>query len=236
MSCLGNGRSNRSISSYARTLRVWFFPFEQIRCVLPDMLGPHPIVPCALDHLSERAFYTDSDSVLFTESPDDPSMDPFRIILLLFTLRRGRGPRLHHVILCRIPKNYGYKTAKGNTMCKVRDFSLDVEGATQLNYKVLKDHTLDEIQNPKPDPHVTPIVQSHTIYRNAKRYISSRREQLARNIASCTRRGCWSRIFSWSTRTNLLTYKTIGIYKSQFWVTGLGRSQVEISTSISVWI
>lgn len=134
--------------------------------MLPDM----SIVPCALDHLSYRAFYTDSDSVLFTESPDDPPMDPSRIILLLFTLRRGRGSRLHHGILCGIPKNYGYKTAKGNTMCKVQDFSLDVEGATQLNYKVLKDHRLDEIQNPKPDPQVTPIVQSHTIYRNAKRY------------------------------------------------------------------
>lgn len=148
MSCLGNGRSNRSISSYARTLRVWFLPFEQIRCVLPDMLGRPPIVPWALDHLSERAFYTHSDSVLFTESPDDPPMDPFRIILLLFTLRRGKGPRLHHGILCRIPKNYGYKTAKGNTMCKIRDFSLDVEGATQLNNKVLKDHTLDESKTP----------------------------------------------------------------------------------------
>lgn len=45
------------------------------------MLGPPVIVPCALDHVREREFYTESDYVLFIESPDDPPMDPFRVIL-----------------------------------------------------------------------------------------------------------------------------------------------------------
>lgn len=130
------------------------------------MLGPPVIVPCALDHVREREFYTESDYVLFIESPDDPPMDPFRVIL------HWDEVEVHDYIMkffWGIPKNYGCKTAKGNTMCKVRDFSLNVEGAAKLNYKVLKDHKLDEIQDPKPDPHVTPIVQLPTIYNDKQR-------------------------------------------------------------------
>lgn len=45
--------------------------------------------------------------------------------------------------------------AKGNTACRVRGFSLNVEGAAQPNYEV---HTSNDIQDPQLEPRVIPIV------------------------------------------------------------------------------
>lgn len=49
------------------------------------------------------------------------------------------------------PKNYGYKTYQGKVCCKVRGFSLNVRGANQLNYDVMKQNLIDEITNPCED-------------------------------------------------------------------------------------
>ena len=46
------------------------------------------------------------------------------------------------------PKNYGYKTNRGKVCCKVRGFSLNVLGAQQLNYDVMKRNLIDEITQP----------------------------------------------------------------------------------------
>ncbi|KAK2562738.1 hypothetical protein P5673_014455 [Acropora cervicornis] len=45
----------------------------------------------------------------------------------------------HFVVFCSAgPKSYGNKTDQVKVECKVQQFSLNVEGRTQLNYKVLK--------------------------------------------------------------------------------------------------
>ena len=49
------------------------------------------------------------------------------------------------------PKNYGYKTYKGKVCCKVRGFSLNVRGANELNYDVMKQNLIDEITDPHED-------------------------------------------------------------------------------------
>ena len=46
------------------------------------------------------------------------------------------------------PKNYSYLTKRGKTCCKVRGFSLNVRGASQLNRDVMKQNLLDELTNP----------------------------------------------------------------------------------------
>ena len=55
-------------------------------------------------------------------------------------------------------------------VCKVRGFSLNVEGSAQLNYDVLRQNTLDELYHPLDEPRTTCVTQSHTIQRNAKTY------------------------------------------------------------------
>jgi len=46
------------------------------------------------------------------------------------------------------PKNYGYVLDNGKQECKVKGFNLNVEGCKQLNYTILKNNVLVEIQEP----------------------------------------------------------------------------------------
>ena len=124
----------------------------------------------ALELLGDRALYSDTDSVIFVQSPEDaPIQPPLGDFLGDFTDELDPGD--HIVEFCSGgPKNYGYKTAAGKKECKVRGFSLNAQGVAQLNYDVLLQNTLDEIQHPKLRPRVTPVRQSHTIHRDAKQY------------------------------------------------------------------
>ena len=109
----------------------------------------------ALDHLGTRVLYSDTDSVVFVQGPDDPPVQPpLGDFLGDFTDELDPGD--HIVEFCSGgPKNYGYLTARGKTECKVRGLSLNAEGQAQLNYQVLKQNTLDEILAPQAQPRVT---------------------------------------------------------------------------------
>ncbi|XP_068720877.1 uncharacterized protein [Montipora capricornis] len=124
----------------------------------------------ALDHLGERVLYFDTDSVIYLHRPDDPPLDPPRGAYL-GDFKSELDADDHIVEFCSGgPKNYGYKTKNGYVECKVRGFSLNVEGMTQLNYEVLRQNTLDELHRPLDRPRTTRVTQSHTIQRNAKTY------------------------------------------------------------------
>ena len=126
----------------------------------------------ALDNLGERCLYTDTDSVIFVRSLQDPPLDPPPGDNLGdFTNELKDHPGDTIVEFCSGgPKNYGYRTQQGVVECKVRGFSLNVEGQAQLNFEVLKNNTLQEINHPLAEPRVTPVVQSHTIQRAPKTY------------------------------------------------------------------
>lgn len=47
------------------------------------------------------------------------------------------------------PKNYGYVLDNQKKECKVKGFNLNAEGSRQLNYDILRNNVLDEIQNPQ---------------------------------------------------------------------------------------
>ncbi|CAH3114964.1 unnamed protein product [Pocillopora meandrina] len=55
-------------------------------------------------------------------------------------------------------KNYGYATKHGKIVCKVRGFSLNVRGAKQLNYQVMRQNIMDEILDPQDERRDTDIV------------------------------------------------------------------------------
>ena len=96
------------------------------------------------------------------------------------------------------PKNYGYMTARGKTECKVRGFFLNAEGQAQLNYQVLKQNTLIELRAPQDQPRVTPVVQTHSVHRDAKQY-----QLLQKTTNWSTTNG--SSILSRSTRSRMVT-------------------------------
>ncbi|PFX26627.1 hypothetical protein AWC38_SpisGene8671 [Stylophora pistillata] len=57
-------------------------------------------------------------------------------------------------------KNYGYITAQGKSCVKVKGFPLNAHGMAQLNYEVMKQNILDEIQHPLDEARKTEIVNS----------------------------------------------------------------------------
>ena len=118
----------------------------------------------ALDHLGQQVLYSDMDSVIFVQGPDDPPIQPpLGDFLGDFTDELDPGD--HIVEFCSGgPKNYGYLTARSKTECKVRGFSLNAEEQAQLNYQGLRQNTLDELRAPQAKPRVTPVVQTHSVH------------------------------------------------------------------------
>ena len=61
------------------------------------------------------------------------------------------------------PKNYGYLMKKEKEECKVRGISLSSEGVEQLNYQVLRQNVLGEIQHPLEKTQQTDIYKPYHI-------------------------------------------------------------------------
>ena len=55
------------------------------------------------------------------------------------------------------PKNYGYKTTSGKVCCKVRGFTLNVRGDCPLNFDIMRQNVLDELERPLPDKRLTDV-------------------------------------------------------------------------------
>ena len=67
------------------------------------------------------------------------------------------------------PKNYGYKTKNGKVECKVRGFRLNSESKTQLNYDVMRQNVLDEIQQPQTKTRQTQAIKTNQTKRQLSR-------------------------------------------------------------------
>ena len=60
--------------------------------------------------------------------------------------------------------------SNGHVECKVRGFRLNSEGKTQLNYGVMSQNVLDEIQKPLQKPRQTQVHKTYQIVRDPKHY------------------------------------------------------------------
>ena len=100
----------------------------------------------ALELLGERVLYYDTDSVVYLtdEGQSNPVLGDY---LGEFTSELDADDYIEEFVSGG-PKNYGYKTKNGHVECKVRGFRLNWEGKTQLNYNVMRQNVLDEIQSP----------------------------------------------------------------------------------------
>ena len=100
----------------------------------------------ALDFLQDRVVYFDTDRVIFRSLTGQPN-PPLGRCLGDF---KDELSEVDYIIEFTSggPKNYDYLTHKGKQECKVRGISLNSEGARQLNYAVLRQNVLDDIQQP----------------------------------------------------------------------------------------
>ena len=115
--------------------------------------------------------YFDTDSVIFLEDTDDPDQ-PQPVLgdyLGEFTNELDDDDYIVEFVSAG-PKNYGNKTKKGKVECKVRGFRLNSEGKTQLNYDVMCQNVLDEIQKPLDKPRQRQVIKTHQIVRDARNY------------------------------------------------------------------
>ena len=122
----------------------------------------------ALDILQERVQYTDTDSVIFSSLPHENN-PPLGDFLGDFKDELGEDDFITEFASAG-PKNYGYLTKKEKEECKVRGISLNSEGIKQLNYQVLRQNFLDEIQRPLEKTRQTDIYKPYHILRDSKEY------------------------------------------------------------------
>jgi len=118
--------------------------------------------------LGERVLYYDTDSVIYLEEEGQPN-PVLGDYLGEFTSELDPDDSIVEFVSGG-PKNYGYKTKQGHVEYKVRGFCLNSEGKTQLNYDVMRQNVLDEIQKPLKKPRQTQVIKTHQIVRDPKQY------------------------------------------------------------------
>jgi len=121
-----------------------------------------------LEQLQERVLYYDTDSVPFLE--EEGQFNPVLGDYLAEFTTELDGDDYIVEFVSGGPKNYGYQTKKGKVECKVRGFHLNSEGKSQLNYSVMRQNVLDEIQKPQKHPRQTQVIKTHQIVRDPKTY------------------------------------------------------------------
>jgi len=117
-----------------------------------------------LDLLKENVLYFDTDSVIYKWGEGQPQVPLGDFLGEMTDELEGDD----HIVefVSGGPKNYGYVTEKGKICCKVRGFTLNVRGESQLNYNVMKQNVLDEIQDPQEEKRLTDVNNPHFFTRN----------------------------------------------------------------------
>lgn len=90
-----------------------------------------------LDMMKTRVLYWDTDSVIYTQKEGEIE-PPVGDYLGDLTNELKEGDWITEFV-CSGPKNYAYKTHKGNEVCKVKGFSLNYTNSTILNLTSMKD-------------------------------------------------------------------------------------------------
>ena len=118
----------------------------------------------SLEALGDRVLYYDTDSVIYTWKPCQTEI-PLGDYLGDMTNELDEGDYIVEFVSGGA-KNYGYATKHGKIVCKVRGFSLNVRGAKQLNYQVMRQNILDEILDPQDERRDTDIVNPRHFQRD----------------------------------------------------------------------
>lgn len=141
-----------------------------------------------LDLFQGRVVYFDTDSVVFRGLPGQPNQS-LGVYLGDF---KDELPDGDHIVefASRGPKNYGYLASRGREECKVRKISLNSEGIKQLNYQVVWQNVLEDIQQHwESVVRQTDVVKPHHIVRNTKEYALETMPQTKKYQMVCGRCG-----------------------------------------------
>ena len=95
-----------------------------------------------LEQLGERVLYFDSDSVVYTTEPGQASLPTGRYFGEL-TDELVEGDHIVKFVAAG-PKNYAYETLSGQTVCKIRGFTLNFLNAHSLNLEALLDVVVND--------------------------------------------------------------------------------------------
>ena len=121
----------------------------------------------SLEKLDKQVLYFDTDSIIYKWYPGRPQI---KTGCYLGEMKDELDGDVIVEFVAAGPKNYGYVTRDGKVECKVRGFSLNSEGQSQLNYEVMKRNVLDEVQWPQGDPREIQVVNSSHIHRDVSTY------------------------------------------------------------------
>ena len=99
-----------------------------------------------LDLLNQQVLYMDTDSIIYKWREGQPS------IQIGDYLGQWKDELEGDVITEFVSggaKNYAYQTRGGNSVCKVRGFTLNVRGSAILNFQSMKQNILEELHIPQ---------------------------------------------------------------------------------------
>ena len=117
-----------------------------------------------LEQLGDRVLYYDTDSVIFRKLPGQVTI-PVGDFLGDMTDELEGGDHIVEFVSGGA-KNYGYKTARGKVVCKVRGFTLNIRGHAALNYGVMKATILAELEDPQEERRVVPVTNPNFFKRD----------------------------------------------------------------------
>ena len=88
-----------------------------------------------LDEVQDRAIYCDTDSLVYLSRNEEECL-PLSDLLGGLTNEVSEG---YITEFCTTgPKSYAYKTSEGETVCKIKGFSLNYSNAAILNFESLR--------------------------------------------------------------------------------------------------
>lgn len=100
----------------------------------------------SLELLNKQVLYYDTDSIIYKWRQGQPSIP---IGDYLGEWKDELEGDIITEFVSGGAKNYAYQTRGGNSVCKVRGFTLNVRGSSVLNFQSMKQNILDELHIPQ---------------------------------------------------------------------------------------
>ena len=98
-----------------------------------------------LELLGERAIYFDTDSVIFTQKPEEPTVQTGEFLGDMTDEIQKYGAGSHIVeFVSGGPKNYAFKVNNGSTVVKVRGITLNYRNRGTVSFDSLKEMVTED--------------------------------------------------------------------------------------------
>lgn len=120
----------------------------------------------SLELLNKQVLYYDTDSVIYKWREGQPSI---AIGDMLGEWKDELNGDSITEFVSGGSKNYAYRTRTGNSVCKVRGFTLNVRGSTILNFQSMKQNILEELHIPQDSRRNLNIVTPYHFQRDVEK-------------------------------------------------------------------